>query len=111
MSIRLICVCGRGMALPDKYAGQYVQCPDCRAMLCIPTSEEDLTLLRWICGCGQRLKARPCIGGKKVRCPKCAAEVLIPASVEQATFIEEKFRMDDKSGMVQRIQKGSQKED
>ncbi len=49
MSIRLICVCGRGMVLPDKYAGEYVQCPDCRAMLCIPTPEEDLTLIRWIC--------------------------------------------------------------
>ena len=103
MSIRLICVCGRGMALPEKYAGQYVQCPDCRAMLCIPTPEEDLTLIRWICRCGQRLKARPCIGGQKVSCPKCSNEILIPFSAEHATFIEENFMLDDKSGIVQRV--------
>jgi phage FluMu protein Com len=92
------------MALPAKYAGQYVQCPDCRAMLLIPTSEEDLTLLRWICRCGQRFKARPCIAGRKVRCPKCASEVMIPSSVEHATFLEENFVLDDKSGIVQRVQ-------
>jgi len=103
MSIRLICVCGRGMALPEKYAGQHVQCPDCHAMLRIPSPEENLSLTRWICPCGQRLKARPSIGGRKVSCPKCASEVLIPFSVEHATFLEENFVMDDKSRIVQRV--------
>ncbi len=110
MSIRLICVCGRGMALPHKYAGEYVQCPDCRAMLCIPTPEEDLTLIRWLCRCGQRLKARPSIGGRKVSCPKCASEVLIPFSVEHATFLEENFVLDDKSRIVRRVQERSRED-
>jgi len=105
--IQLICVCDRRMTLPGKYAGQYVQCPDCHAMLLIPTSEENLFLVRWICRCGQRLKARSCIAGRKVHCPKCASEVLIPFSVEHATFVEENFMLDDKSGIVQRVQEPS----
>ena len=103
MSIRVMCVCGRGMILPKKYAGQYVQCPECRAMMSIPTPEEDLTLIRWLCPCGQRLKARPRIGGRKVSCPKCASKVVIPFSSEQATYLEETFALDDKSGVVQRV--------
>jgi len=102
--IQLICVCDRRMTLPGKYAGQYVQCPDCSAMLLIPTPEENLSLIRWTCPCGQRLKARSCIGGRKVRCPKCGYEVLIPLSVEHAAFVEENFMLDDKSGVVQRVQ-------
>lgn len=102
--IRLICVCDRGMALPAKYAGQYVQCPDCHAMLLIPTPQENLVLTRWTCPCGQRLKARACVGGRKVRCPKCSSEVLIPFSSEHSKFVEENFVMDDKSGVVQRVE-------
>jgi DNA-directed RNA polymerase subunit M/transcription elongation factor TFIIS len=104
MSIRLICVCGRGMALPEKYAGQHVQCPDCHAMLRIPTREENLSLTRWICPCGQRLKARPRTGGRKLRCPKCSSEVSVPFSSGHSTFVEENFMLDDKSGIVQRVQ-------
>jgi uncharacterized C2H2 Zn-finger protein len=105
MSIRLICVCGRGMALPEKYAGQHVQCPNCHAMLRIPTSEENLSLTRWICSCGQHLKARPRTGGRKLRCPKCSAEVSVPFSNGHSKFIEENFMLDHKSGVVQQVPK------
>ena len=108
--IRLICVCERSMALPAKYAGQYVQCPDCHAMLLIPSLRENLVLTRWTCPCGQRLKARSCIAGKKVRCPKCSHEVLIPFSSEHSKFVEENFVMDDKSRIVQRVEAPAQEE-
>jgi len=91
------------MALPAKYAGQYVQCPDCHALLLIPTREENLLLTRWTCPCGQRLKARSCIAGREVRCPKCSAEVLIPFSSEHSKAVEEDFMRDDKTGIVQRV--------
>ena len=102
--IRLICVCERSMALPAKYAGQYVQCPDCHAMLLIPTYREDLLLTRWTCPCGQRLKARACMAGRKVHCPKCSSEVLIPFPGEHSKFVEETFIMDDRSGVVRRAE-------
>jgi DNA-directed RNA polymerase subunit M/transcription elongation factor TFIIS len=102
--IRLICVCERRMALPAKYAGQYVQCPDCHAMLLIPSAKENILLTRWTCPCGQRLKARACIAGRKVRCPKCSHEVLIPFPSDQSKFVEESFAMNDKSGVVQRVE-------
>jgi len=85
MPIRVICVCGRGMLLPDKYAGQHVQCPDCRAMLKMPTREEDLSLTRWFCSCGLRLKARARAAGRKIRCPRCGAVVTVPL-LEEGTF-------------------------
>ncbi len=91
MAIRLICVCGRGMVLPDKYAGQHVQCPDCRAMLRVPTGDEDLGLMRWFCSCGLRLKARSRAAGQKIRCPRCAAEVAVPLLDEHESFVEEQF--------------------
>ena len=103
MSIRLICVCGRGMALPEKYTGQHVQCPDCHAMLRIPTPEENLSLIRWICSCGQRLKARSRTGGRKLRCPKCSSEVSVPFPNGHATFVEENFMLDEESGIVHRV--------
>ncbi len=103
MPIRLVCVCGRAMALPEKYTGQHVQCPECQAMLRIPTAEEDLSLIRWFCSCGQRLKARPRTGGRKARCPKCSAEVSVPFSSEHSSFVEEHFALDEESGIVQRV--------
>lgn len=103
MPIRLICVCGRGMSLPEKYAGQHVQCPDCRAMLHIPSPEENLVLARWYCSCGLRLKARPRAGGRKLRCPRCSAEVAVPFLNGHAAFIEERFLLDDASGIVQKV--------
>ena len=103
MSIRLICICGWVMALPEKYAGQHVQCPDCNAMLRIPTPEENLSLTRWVCSCGQRLKARSRTGGRKLRCPKCSSEVSVPFAKEHDAFLEENFMLDDRSGIVQRV--------
>jgi hypothetical protein len=91
------------MALPEKYAGQHVQCPNCHAMLRIPTPEENLSLTRWICSCGQRLKARPRTGGRKLRCPKCSSEVSVPFSNGHSTFVEENFMLDEESGIVQRV--------
>ena len=76
------------MQLPAKYAGQHVQCPDCRAMLRIPTSEEDLDLTRWYCKCGLRLKARPRAAGRKVRCPRCSSELSVPLLEGHPTFME-----------------------
>jgi phage FluMu protein Com len=98
------------MALPRKYAGQYVQCPDCHAMLLIPSPREDLFLTRWTCPCGQRLKARSCIAGKKVRCPKCLSEVLIPFESEHSTFVEENFTRDEKSGIVRQAEQLSRQD-
>ena len=103
MSIRLVCVCGRTMALPEKYSGQHVECPACHAMLRIPTPEEDLSLTRWVCSCGQRLKARSRTGGRKLRCPKCSSEVSVPFPDGHSTFVEENFMLDDESGIVQRV--------
>jgi hypothetical protein len=103
MSIRLICICGWVMVLPEKYAGQHVQCPDCNAMLRIPTPEENLSLTRWVCSCGQRLKARSRTAGRKLRCPNCSAEVSVPFAKEHTAFVEENFMLDDRSGIVQRV--------
>ena len=105
MAIRLICVCGRLMALPEKYAGQHVQCPDCYAMLYIPTREEDLSLIRWSCSCGQRLKARPRAGGQKVRCPNCSSKVSVPFSKGHGAPAQETFTLDDATGVVKRVPK------
>ena len=66
------------MSLPDKYAGEVVQCPKCHAMLTIPTAQDNLRLTRWSCKCGLRLKARPRTTGHKMRCPKCGAENTVP---------------------------------
>lgn len=78
MAIHLICVCGKSMSLPDKYAGEHVQCPDCQAMLHVPSPEEDERLARWNCECGTRLKARAQSAGRKVKCPKCGKLVEVP---------------------------------
>ncbi len=78
MAIRLICVCGKTMSLPEKYAGEHVQCPDCQAMLHVPSPEEDERLARWNCACGMRLKARARSAGRRVKCPRCAAMVTVP---------------------------------
>ena len=78
MPIRLICVCQRVMTVPDRYAGERVQCPDCGAMLGNPTPDEDKALARWLCGCGQRLKARAKSAGRKVTCPRCGKGVTVP---------------------------------
>jgi phage FluMu protein Com len=91
------------MALPEKYAGQHVQCPDCHAMLLIPTREEDLSLTRWSCSCGQRLKARSRTAGRKVRCPKCSSKVLVPFSNAPPAPVQESFTLDDASGIVYRV--------
>lgn len=78
MAINLICVCSKHMSLPDKYAGEHVQCPDCQAMLHVPSPEEDQRLTRWHCDCGMRLKARAQAAGRKVKCPQCAKMVAVP---------------------------------
>ena len=98
MSIRLICVCGRSMSLPAKYAGEYVECPDCRAMLRIPTRDEDKELVRWSCKCGQHLKARPRSAGRKIHCPKCGMETMVPLPVRDDSFIRKKFSPKDSKG-------------
>ena len=110
MPIRLICVCGRAVQLPTKYAGQHVECADCRAMLHIPTAEEDLDLTRWYCKCGLRLKARPKSAGRRIRCPRCSAEVTVPLLEGRPTFVEEKFEMKADTGIVQRVAEGPAEE-
>jgi hypothetical protein len=105
MAIRLICVCGRVMTLPAKYIGQHVQCPDCYAMLLIPTREEDLSLTRWTCSCGQRFKARARTSGRKVRCPKCSAEISAPFPKGHSAPVQERLMLDDENGGVQRVTK------
>ena len=84
------------MDLPEKYAGQHVQCPECRAVLRIPDESEDLELLRWFCSCGQRLKARTKSSGRTVRCPKCGAETTVP-KIEAADV---RFVLDSPDGVV-----------
>ena len=108
--IRVMCHCKRFMVLPDKYAGQHVQCPDCRAMLRIPTEKEDRELTRWFCSCGQRLKARARSAGLKVTCPRCKAETTVPLPEKYETFIEEKFALDATSGIVQLAPPGTVQE-
>ena len=100
MPIRLICVCGRGMLLPEKYASQHVQCPDCGAMLRIPSWEEDLGLTRWFCTCGLRLKARPQAAGRKVKCPRCGNAVTVPLLEKEPSFLNEEYTLDGDSGIV-----------
>jgi len=88
------------MSLPEKYAGQHVRCPKCRAMLRIPNSKEDPALTRWFCKCGLRLKARARIGGRKLRCPRCAAQVIVPFPDSKPPYLEEDFILDESSGVV-----------
>lgn len=104
--IRLICLCGRQMVLPEKYAGEHVQCPDCRAMLHIPTQEEDLSLTRFFCECGQRLKARTRTAGRYARCPRCERRVKVP-QLDRQSVLEEKFLLDDNTGVVQLVRDAS----
>lgn len=89
------------MVLPDKYAGQHVQCPGCQAMLRIPTEDEDRELMRWYCTCGQRLKARARSAGLTVACPRCKVETTVPLIDKHEAFIEDKFALDESSGIVQ----------
>lgn len=100
MPIRLICRCKRFLILPDKYAGRRVACPDCAAMLRIPTPGEDEGLMRWLCECGQRLKARPRMAGRKVLCPRCKMRTQVPVPSAVDTFVEEAFSPDPDSDMV-----------
>ncbi len=100
MPIRLICQCKRFLLLPDKYAGQRVECPDCSAMLRIPTEKEDSELTRWNCDCGQRLKARLRSSGRTVTCPRCKQPTTVPFPPAIETFVEEKFALDEESGIV-----------
>jgi len=78
MPIRLVCVCGHEMAVPDDLAGARVTCAKCARALHIPTPEEDAALMRWYCTCGQRLKARARSAGKTVFCPNCKRRVRVP---------------------------------
>lgn len=89
------------MSVPGKYAGEHVQCPNCLAMLHIPSADEDQTLIRWFCSCGQRLKARPKAAGRQTECPQCGAHIKVPFVPAHDSFIEEKFLLDDESGIVQ----------
>lgn len=100
MAIPIVCLCGRGMLLPEKYAGQHVQCPDCRAMLRIPSKEEDLALMRWFCSCGLRLKARPSAAGRQVKCPRCGNGMTVPLLREEPTLLSEDYVLDEESGIV-----------
>lgn len=101
MAIRLVCVCGRGMLLPEQYAGARAKCPACHAKLHIPTRQEDLSLTRWFCKCGLRLKARPKSAGREVRCPRCWANVQVPVMDDHATVVNEKFLLDGETGLVE----------
>jgi len=89
------------MALPEKYAGEQVQCPECRAMLRIPSREEDRELIRWFCRCGQRLKARIRSAGRKIKCPNCGGNITVPFVTDNDSFLEEQFLRHDQSGVVQ----------
>ncbi len=82
MTIRVLCVCGQAIGLADSDRGSYVQCPDCRALLRMPTLDEDRALMRWHCSCRLRFKASPTAAGRRVRCPRCDAEVTVPAPDE-----------------------------
>jgi len=98
--IRVLCRCKRFMVLPDKYAGQHVQCPDCHTMVRIPGADEDRTLIRWHCDCGQRLKARPRMAGQPFTCPNCKAQSVVPVPKVVDEFIGEKFAANSESGSV-----------
>ena len=91
MSIRLMCICGYNATLADKYVGEYVECPQCHAMLCIPTREEDRGLVRWRCSCGQRLKARLRSAGREIQCPSCGSKTMVPLAEAHDAFIEKRF--------------------
>ena len=100
MPIRVACNCKRLMTLLDKYAGQHVQCPHCRRMLRIPTEAEDRELTRWTCSCGQRLKARARTAGRQIACPRCKSRIAVPLPEKYQSYIEEKFTMDESSGII-----------
>ena len=100
MPIRVLCRCKHFMILPDKYAGQHVQCPDCRTMVRIPAADEDRALVRWRCECGQRLKARPRMAGRAFTCPNCKARSVVPVPAAVDHFIGEKFTRDSGSDVV-----------
>jgi len=108
--IRVICRCKGLIVLPDTYTGRHVQCPDCGAMLRIPTEQEDRELTRWNCSCGQHLKARARTAGQAVICPRCKAEIAVPLPEEYESFIEEKFTEDVAGGVLQLAPPGSVEE-
>ena len=78
MPIRLLCICGHETELPLAQAGERVTCPECGVALRIPTTREDMGLMRWYCSCGQRLKARAKSAGREIKCPSCGMAVVVP---------------------------------
>ena len=83
MPIRMLCMCGCEVTLPDRHAGAQVNCPACKAALKAPSAAEDATLMRFICSCGQRLKARAKSAGQILSCPRCHGDVIVPAAPEE----------------------------
>ena len=90
------------MSLPEKYAGQHVQCPNCHVKLRIPSAKENQALARWFCKCGLRLKARTRTAGRKIRCPRCSAVVTVPFTDSHPSYVEDYFVMDEAAGVVQK---------
>ena len=101
MPIRLMCVCGREIVLLNDHAGRLVKCPECGAVLRIPTAEEDLQLTRFYCACGLRLKARARSAGRTVTCPHCGKKTTVPLLDKDESLLPENFILNEDSGIVE----------
>lgn len=100
MARRLICICGRKMTWEAGQEGKVLRCPNCRASLRIPTSEEDRLLIRWYCRCGQRLKARRRSGGRSMKCPRCNRSNTVPLQTEESSSADQEEAPADASDDV-----------
>jgi len=79
--MKIRCVCGKTLKIPDSLAGKKVKCPSCGHVLSVdgdatrPAGGKQTVQ----CSCGQKLAVPADAMGKKVRCPACSAIVAIPA--------------------------------
>jgi len=76
--------CNHKIGAPDKYAGQLVRCPNCKAPMHVPGAvtrpdAQSANVIKLRCPhCNQMMGATPDHVGRQVRCPRCKNPFRIP---------------------------------
>ena len=102
-TVRVKCVCGARLRLPDSVRGSEVRCWHCGKKVMVPNAAgsssggstivatpgrgvQDDEWIRVTCKCGKIVKAPPDCAGKKGECPRCQREVLLPGIPVDKSF-------------------------
>jgi DNA-directed RNA polymerase subunit RPC12/RpoP len=70
--------CGHKISVQDKHVGKRGKCPECGALVVIPTKS---TIITFHCqNCNRKISVPKTYASKEVQCPNCKDRFIVPAA-------------------------------